>query len=235
MTTNIREKRLVHEFQRMLSIRREGGLINFSCADLSTEEEEKFLTSSLTEDFILGKLGGFLTPEDFQNRFPDKAPEKYCVLFCCKGLQKLSEYDEPTIRDEHVMEIVFGYDYPSAPPRYVWLTNIWHPNIKPPYLCDKGRPFAVSTTLDQICLMVGQMIQYRIYNTEDPLDKDAAKWAAQNKKLFPIDTRDLLTGEEHLDPPLVSFIDGEPMELIDAEPNQSQTENMVNTNIIELI
>ncbi|MEH1799001.1 MAG: ubiquitin-conjugating enzyme E2 [Nostoc sp.] len=234
MTRTIREKRLVHEFQRMLSIRREGGLIDFHCAELSIEEGEKFLTSSVPLDFILDKLDGFLVPEEFQQRFPDKAPEKYYVVFRCGGLQKLSEHEEPTRVDKHVMEIVFGYDYPSVPPRYVWLTNIWHPNIQRPYLCDKGRPFAVSTSLDQICLMVGQMIQYRIYNTEDPLDKDAAKWAAQNKKLFPIDTRDLLTGEEHSGP-LVSFIDGEPMELIDAEPDQSQPENIVCTDIIELI
>lgn len=231
--TTIREKRLAHEFKRMLALCREGGLIEFRCAELSTEEASAFLESSMSLELVFEKLKGFLTPEEFQERFPSKAPEKYGILFHCKGLSKLSEKDEPTEIDKHVMEVVFGYDYPSVPPRYIWLTDIWHPNIKLPYICTTGRPFAISTSLDQICLMVGQMIQYRNYNIEDPLNKEAAQWAAKNKKRFPIETRDLITGQEY-SRPLVSLVDEVPIDLLEGETAQSEGENSSGNSLVEL-
>ena len=232
--TTIREKRLAYEFKQMLPLRREGGLIDFRCAELSTEEASAFLASSTNLEFVFEKLQGFVTPEEFQQLFPGKAPEKYLIAFRCNGLRKPSETDEPEEIDEQAMEVVFGYDYPSVPPRYVWLTHIWHPNINPPYLCTTGRPFAISTSLDQICLMVGQMIQYRNYNIEDPLNKEAAQWAAQNKHRFPIDTRDLITGQKHSSP-LVSLVDDVSVDLVTGKPDQSEEKNASGNSLVEII
>lgn len=224
----IRERRLTHEFKQMLPLRRQGGLIDFRCAELSAEEASAFLASSMSFEYVLEKIDGFLTPEEFQRRFPDQAPEKYLIAFRCTGLMKSSKTDEPTEINQHAMEVVFGYDYPSVPPRYVWLTPIWHPNIVPPYLCAEGRPFAISTSLDQICLMVGQMIQYRNYNLEDALNKEARQWAAENKHRFPIDTRDLILGQEHSHP-LVSLVN------VEEHLASSEEENASGNPLVEML
>jgi len=214
-----RERRLKYEFERMLAIRTGKGLIDFRCADLSAEEASAYLAASMKFDVVAEALPGFLTPEEFMRRFPGRAPEKYLIIFRCIGLMKTPE-GEIVKTDKHLLEAVFGLDYPARPPRFVWLTPIWHPNIVPPYLCTEGRPFAIGTTLDQICLMVGQMIQYRNYNLDDPLGaqgKEVALWAAQNKHLFPVDTRGLLDGKEH-SRPLVALVGGALVEWADELP-----------------
>lgn len=199
---DIRESRIAYEFQRMLAIRKKEGLIDFRCADLSAQEANEYLAARMHADVVRRALPGFLTPEEFQQRFPNRSPEKYLVGFRCMGLLK-SPDGEIVKTDEHGLEIVFGVDYPVNPPRFVWLTPIWHPNILPPYLCTQGRPFAIGTPLDMICLMVGQMIQYRSYNVLDALNHEAAEWAAKNRSQLPVDTRGLLDGKEHSCPLVV--------------------------------
>ena len=214
-----REIRLKHELERMLAIRKSEGLIDFRCADLSAREASAYLASQMHFDVIKDALPGFLTPEEFMSRFPNRAPEKYLVVFRCRGLMKVRSGDIVET-NQHLLDVVFGLDYPARPPRFVWLTPIWHPNIVPPYLCTEGRPFAIGVTLDQICLMVGQMIQYRNYNLGDPLGvqgKEVAEWAASNKDRFPVDTRGLLDGKEH-SRPLVAFVGGDLIEWSD-EPS----------------
>jgi len=208
-----RERRLANEFKRIQSIRKKEGLIDFRCADLTAEEASAFLATSMTFDVITEALPGFLEVEEYVRRFPDRPPEKYLVIFRCTGLRKDAGQFVKT--DRHLLEIVFGLDYPTKRPRFVWLTDIWHPNIDPPYLCTDGRPFAIGTTLDQICLMVGQMIQYRNYNVEDPLNKRAAQWAIQNRDQLPVDTRGLLDGRVN-SRPLVSFSGPDLIEWTDA-------------------
>jgi ubiquitin-protein ligase len=189
-----RERRLASEFQSALSIRQPGGLINFVCAPLSDEEGEAFATNQINVDLLKRWKDRFVSPEDFQQAYPQQAPEKYLINFGCVGLQK-KEDGEIYKNDEHTLMVVYGWDYPPEPPTLFWLTPIWHPNIDPPHLCIKGRPFSVSTTLDRICLTLGEMVQYQNYNLSDPLDREAAKWVEENKKYLPVDRRDLITGK----------------------------------------
>jgi hypothetical protein len=199
-----REKRLNDEFRRMLGLRREGGLLEFRCADLTDEEAHAFLAPSMSADVIEKGLPGFLDPEDYRRRYPGRAPEKYLVAYRCTGLKK-SDSGQIVETNHHLMQVVLGQDFPNrGAPRLVWLTAIWHPNIRPPYVCTSGRPFAVSTTLDMICLMVGQMVQYRNYNVHSFMDKEAAEWATANRDRLPVDDRGLLDGRAHA-PPLVVF------------------------------
>jgi hypothetical protein len=209
---NPRETRLADEFKRMLSIRRPGGLIDFNCGDLSDEEAYGFLAPSISREVIEKGLQQFLTPEEYMRRYPGQSPEKYLVRYRCKGLKKLDD-GQVVPSEHHLLEVVLGPDYPlQAAPRFVWLTPIWHPNILGSYLCTEGRPFAISTTLDMICLMVGQMIQYRNFNVHDALNKEAAAWAEAHREEFPLDDRGLLDGRQH-GPPLVTFVGNELVEL----------------------
>jgi hypothetical protein len=43
--------------------------------------------------------------------------------------------------------------------------------------------------LDDLIIRIGRMITYQEYNTKSPLNGLAAKWAAQNSNLLPIDPR----------------------------------------------
>jgi hypothetical protein len=212
-----RDNRLAYEFELMTAIRSPGGLIDFQCADLKADEAHAYLAASMSAEVVKGALPNFLSPEEFVRKFPGRPPEKYLVMFRCRGLMRKEPGGEIVPANQHLLEVVFGWDFPQVPPRFVWMTPIWHPNILPPYLCAAGRAFALSTTLDQICLMVGQMIQYQNYNIKDPLNHEAAIWASQNPHRFPVDRRGLLDGKERL-APAVSFTDGQLIEFADVEP-----------------
>ena len=223
---SIRDARLAYEFERMLAIRKKDGLIDFLCADLTAEDASGFLSAKMSFDIITNGLPGFAAPEEFRLRFPNRSPDKYLIDMSCIGLMKTKE-GEIRKTDRHVMEIVFALDYPDERPRFVWLTPIWHPNIKRPYLCAEGRPFAIGTTLDQICLMAGHMVQYRNYNVGHPLNKEAAKWAMENKRLFPIDTRGLLDGKENSRP--VSVVEN------DDATDWVSDGTMAGNNLVEIV
>jgi len=75
-----------------------------------------------------------------------------------------------------------------------WLTPIFHPNINEEgtWVCvDVWWP---SKFLDDLCIMLGRMIQYKNYNPHNPLRGDAAKWAIEYAHLLPVDKRPLRRG-----------------------------------------
>jgi ubiquitin-protein ligase len=187
----IRLGRLQEEFELMRALLKPYALVEFWVADLTAEEAPQFLRTSFSFEVITDGFPGFLTPEQFAAQSPAMPPEKYMIRFKCKGLWR---QDNGSIAEApyHLMEVVFGADYPSKPPTFVWLTPIWHPNLRRPYICLEGRPFAVGWTLDLIVQEVGRLVQYQSYNVNDPLNHEAAEWAKQNADRFPVDDRDLL-------------------------------------------
>jgi len=52
-----------------------------------------------------------------------------------------------------------------------------------------GDFWAASEGLDDLIIRIGRMIAYQEYNTKSPLNGLAAKWAAQNAHLLPVDSR----------------------------------------------
>ena len=189
-----RAERLKTEFERMLALCSKSDLIQFWCADLSAEEGDAFLSNIVDAAVIENALPGFMLPQEFQKRYPGKAPEKYLVGFHCAGIERTRD-GEIVQRNWHVMEVIFALDYPSRNPRFIWMTPIWHPNIAQPYLCIEGRPFPISVSLDQVCLEVGRMIQYQNYDVMDKLNPMAAQWAVENRDKLPVDTRNLVDGQ----------------------------------------
>jgi hypothetical protein len=191
MQDSIRLGRLSEEFELMQALLKPYSLVEFWVADLSAEEAPEFLRTQMSFEVITGGFPGFLTPQEFAAQSPDLPPEKYLIKFNCRGLWRQKD-GSIVPAPYHMMEVVFGADYPSKPPTFVWLTPIWHPNLKQPYICLEGRPFAVGWTLDLIVQEVGRLVQYQSYNVKDPLNGEAAEWASQNAHRFPVDDRDLL-------------------------------------------
>jgi ubiquitin-protein ligase len=218
---NQRDKRLLYEFQQIRDLQTPYSLFEIHCARLTPAEQVEFLKRSMSSDVIhAGLRAEFLPPAQFAQRYPGLPPEKYGITYSCKGLDE--QRAEST---EHAMEVVFSLKYPSEAPIFVWLTSIWHPNIRRPYICVQGRPFAVGLTLAQIIVEVGHMVQYQNYNLADPLNWDAEAWVRSNPRPFPVDTRDLrdrrrqmrtapptrlLDAASASDAPLVDLLDSTP-------------------------
>jgi hypothetical protein len=78
--------------------------------------------------------------------------------------------------------------YPRRAPQCRMLTPVFHPNFDDSMVCI-GDFWAASEGLDDLIIRIGRMITYQEYNTKSPLNGLAAKWAAQNSHLLPIDPR----------------------------------------------
>jgi ubiquitin-protein ligase len=116
-------------------------------------------------------------------------PESYHVRFDVRGLTLVGE--QPTYREAHEVDIMLPRNYPAEKPYCVPLSPIFHPNIKD-YFCIADY-WAAGTTLVDVIVKLGDMIQWRIYNPASPLDAIAARWAQQQEPtgLFPIGDVDL--------------------------------------------
>jgi tetratricopeptide (TPR) repeat protein len=114
-------------------------------------------------------------------------PEIYRFTYNLRGLY-VSGSGEILERDSHVLEVNLTLGYPRRAPQCRMLTPVFHPNFDDSVVCI-GDFWAASEGLDQLIIRIGRMISYQEYNTKSPLNGLAAKWAAQNSHLLPIDPR----------------------------------------------
>lgn len=91
-------------------------------------------------------------------------------------------------RDTHLLEVNLTLGYPRRAPQCRMLTPVFHPNFDDSGVCI-GDFWAASEGLDDLIIRIGRMIAYQEYNTKSPLNGLAAKWAAQNPQLLPVDPR----------------------------------------------
>lgn len=121
-------------------------------------------------------------------------PDRYLVTYTCNGLCLPLAGAQPVLTGEHVAEFYLHRDYPRRPPQIIWRTPIFHPNILGP---DHGGGVCIgswtpSEMLADLVLRVGEMIQYRLYNADDLLNREAAAWAAAHASELPVDVRPLV-------------------------------------------
>jgi ubiquitin-protein ligase len=163
-----------------------------------------------------------LDSERLESRFRDwpairitsatgEPPEQYQVTYNTRGL-----YSTPAgqilERGQHVVEINLSLGYPRRAPQCKILTPIFHPNFDEVSVCI-GDFWAASEGLDDLIVRIGRMIAYQEYNTKSPLNGLAAKWAAQNAHLLPVDSKEIAPPSDDSGPEdgerLVVQIDGE--------------------------
>jgi len=116
-------------------------------------------------------------------------PEVYRFTYSIKGLF-VAASGEIQERDAHVLEVNLSLGYPRRAPQCRMLTPVFHPNFDDATVCI-GDFWAASEGLDELLLRIGRMIAYQEYNTKSPLNGLAAKWAAQNQHLLPVDSREI--------------------------------------------
>ena len=128
-------------------------------------------------------------------------PEIYRFTYNLRGLY-VSASGEILERDTHLLEVNLSLGYPRRAPQCRMLTPVFHPNFDESMVCI-GDFWAASEGLDDLIIRIGRMIVYQEYNTKSPLNGLAAKWAAQNFHLLPIDPRPIAPPfkNPHLDPP----------------------------------
>lgn len=114
-------------------------------------------------------------------------PEIYRITYHLKGLC-VDAGGKIVERDTHLLEINLSLGYPRRAPQCRMLTPVFHPNFDDTSVCI-GDFWAASEGLDDLVIRIGRMIAYQEYNTKSPLNGLAAKWAAQNTHLLPIDGR----------------------------------------------
>ena len=116
-------------------------------------------------------------------------PEIYRFTYNLRGLY-VAASGEILERQIHVLEVNLSLGYPRRAPQCRMLTPVFHPNFDDAMVCI-GDFWAASEGLDDLIIRIGRMITYQEYNTKSPLNGLAAKWAAQNSSLLPIDSRNI--------------------------------------------
>lgn len=114
-------------------------------------------------------------------------PEIYRFQYTLKGLYVAAD-GSILERNEHLLEVNLSLGYPRRAPQCRMLTPVFHPNFDDSSVC-VGDFWAASESLDDLVIRIGRMIAYQEYNTKSPLNGLAAKWAAQNGQLLPVDPR----------------------------------------------
>ena len=116
-------------------------------------------------------------------------PEIYRFTYNLRGLY-VAPCGEILERQIHVLEVNLSLGYPRRAPQCRMLTPVFHPNFDDSMVCI-GDFWAASEGLDDLIVRIGRMITYQEFNTKSPLNGLAAKWAAQNSSLLPIDARNI--------------------------------------------
>jgi len=116
-------------------------------------------------------------------------PERYLINYKIKGLVQNGK--EIIEKDSHLCEIILSGDYPRYEPicRLISMV-VFHPNIAPNKVCIADH-WAAGESLSDIIIRIGEMICYQNYNIKSPLNGEAAKWAEENIRRFPIDNVNL--------------------------------------------
>ncbi len=117
-------------------------------------------------------------------------PEAYHVTFHVRGLRLDTRANRPIAVNEHRVRIYLHEGYPREKPRCTMETEVFHPNISHQQICI-GDHWTPGESIDDLIIQIGEMIQYRNYNTKSPLNGIAARWAEINASLLPIGDVDL--------------------------------------------
>ncbi|MDR2751339.1 MAG: ubiquitin--protein ligase, partial [Clostridiales bacterium] len=120
-------------------------------------------------------------------------PEKYNVTYFVNGIYLLPDGRIQTL-GRHEAEILLHLEYPRLKPVCKIKTPIWHPNFKDGLICI-GDIWGAGESLSDIIINIGDMIQYKSWNSYSPLSFEAAHWAMENKHIFPVGTLDLYAGD----------------------------------------
>lgn len=186
----MRETRLVQEFARMNDLREQSGFIDFEAkGDPPDEYRVTFTCRGMVDE---DRVGSEHVAEVYlPARFPREPPH---VKFLSRSFhpniaaplqmgsvqadiqEMLRRAPDEAARQTIHKDIMSREELFKAKVCLDTLDHNWSPMI----------------TLDRICIELGEMIQYKRFNLDDPLNHDAVVWARANREHLPVDSRSLL-------------------------------------------
>ena len=117
--------------------------------------------------------------------------EQYRVEYWVRGVMLAAGSAQPTPAEHFIANITLPNDYPRVKPLCTMETPVFHPNFGSRVgdeICIADY-WAPSQGLSEIILKIGEMLQFRDYNTKSPLNAMAARWADENASVLPVGTR----------------------------------------------
>lgn len=114
-----------------------------------------------------------------------KVPLEYNVFFYVNSYVGLTGEGNPITEKHHSLNIQISMQYPAQPAQLKMTSPTWHPNIKSdgPFkgtICSNHQGFGSLYYLDELCVRVGQMLQYQKYwiimAPPYPEDMKVAQW-----------------------------------------------------------
>ena len=123
-------------------------------------------------------------------------PDQYWVAFTCRGLIWNEQVSTPAICQYFEVEMELHAEYPRKRPGLKIASPIFHPNFFNGGICTGT--WTPATSLENLCLQIGRMIQYKNYQLSDFLNDQARAWASANEHLFPIDDREFIRSAHDL-------------------------------------
>ena len=121
--------------------------------------------------------------------------DRYRVVYRVPGMHRLPD-GAITRADRHVIDIQLVGGYPREKPYCTSLSPVFHPNFGA-YVCIADFWSPGQTLLD-VVVQIGDMLQYKLYNTSSPLNAVAARWAVENIAQLPLGTVELLPVEPEI-------------------------------------
>lgn len=131
---------------------------------------------------------------DYQILEGGAEPTKYIATFRCNSYSLDRAKGRPLLTGpeyEHKVELFLDNDYPINPPRIIWKSEIFHPNIHNGYACILGGPWDPTRSLADVCRQLFEMAQFKNLDPRHVLEGNdaAADWASnQPAGAFPSDS-----------------------------------------------
>lgn len=123
-------------------------------------------------------------------------PERYLITYRVPGLLHVVEDNSLVRAESFVIDLQLPSGYPREKPYCTTSDAVFHPNFGS-YICiaDFWNP---SQSIVDVIVQIGDMLQYKLYNTRSPLNAVAAKWVLDNINQVPLGTRDLYPREPEI-------------------------------------
>lgn len=122
-------------------------------------------------------------------------PERYRIIYRVPGLRL--DVDNRIQRvSQHVVDVALPAGYPREKPYCTVSESVFHPNFGA-HICiaDFWSP---SQSLLDVIVQIGDMLQYKLFNTRSPLNAVAARWVVENVDQLPLASLDLFPLEPEI-------------------------------------
>jgi hypothetical protein len=120
--------------------------------------------------------------------------QHYRLRFRCNGLV-LDESGTPRLHDDFSVAVHFPSDYarleqhPAQVVQWVAPLTVWHPNIRPPFVCTG--PIAPGESLTDLAYRLFEIISFHKVSPHHALNAEASQWVRHHQDMLPLDRRPL--------------------------------------------